>query len=99
MPGDIGQTNRQEDPAIHCCPPPPRWAMRFDVEPSAVPDAAPTDSGLRAVVGKLRNGCTTGATGMKAEHIKEWLGDMRREEAEDGVEGIWDRWRLFVALL
>ncbi len=36
---------------------------------------------------------------MKAEHIKEWLGDMRREEVEVGVEGIGDRWRLFVALL
>ncbi len=36
---------------------------------------------------------------MKAEHIKEWLGDMRRKELEDGVEGIGDRWRSFVALL
>jgi hypothetical protein len=57
------------------------------------------DSELRALVGKLRNGHAAGATGMKAEHIKEWLGDMRREEVEVGVEGIGDRWRLFVALL
>ncbi len=66
--------------------PPPGWAMRFNVEPSAVPDAAPTDSELRAVVGKLRNGRVAGATGMKAKHIKEWLGDMRHKEVEDGVE-------------
>ncbi len=74
-------------------------AMRFNVEPSAVPDAAPTDSELRAVVGKLRNGRAAGATGIKAKHIKEWLGDMRLEEAEDGVEGIGDHWQSFVALL
>jgi hypothetical protein len=50
-------------------------------------------------VGSLRNGCAGGATGMRAEHLREWLGDMKHEETEDGVEGIGDRWRLFVALL
>ena len=50
-------------------------------------------------MGNLRNGCAAGATGMKAEHLKEWLADMKREEAEDGVEGIGDRWRSFVMLL
>jgi hypothetical protein len=56
---------------LYTAVPPPGWAMRFNVESSAVPDAAPTDSELRAVVGKLCNGCAAGATGMKAEHIKE----------------------------
>ena len=73
--------------------------MRINVDPAAVPDAAPTDSELRAVVGKLCNGRAAGATGMKAEHLKEWLRDMKREEAEDGVEGIGDRWWTFVTLL
>ena len=37
---------------------------------------------------------------MKAEHLKEWLADIKREEREDnGVEGLGDRWRSFVALL
>ncbi len=36
---------------------------------------------------------------MKAKHLKEWLADMKRKEAEDGVEGIEDRWRSFVTLL
>ena len=36
---------------------------------------------------------------MKTEHLKEWLADMKREEAEDGMEGIGDRWWSFVALL
>ncbi len=73
--------------------------MRPNVDPSAVPDAAPTDSELRAVVGQLQNGRAAGATGMKAKHLKEWLADMRHKEAEDGVEGIGDPWRSFVALL
>ena len=73
--------------------------MRIIVDPFAVPDAAPPDSELRAVVGQLRIGRAAGATGMKAKHLKEWLADMKGEEADDGVEGIGDRWRWFVALL
>jgi hypothetical protein len=33
------------------------------------------------------------------EHLKEWLCGVRREEAEDGVEGAGERWRLFVSLM
>jgi hypothetical protein len=84
---------------LYTAVPPPGWAMQFNVEPSDVPDAALTDPELRAVVGKLHNGRAAGATEMKAKHTKEWLGDMRCKEAEDGVEGIGDRWRSFVALL
>jgi hypothetical protein len=37
---------------------------------------------------------------MKAEHLKEWLAAIMREEREEGgVEGLGDRWRSFVALL
>ncbi len=43
------------------------------------------------VVAKLWNGRAVGATGMKVEHLKEWLCSVRREEAEDGVEGAGDR--------
>jgi hypothetical protein len=81
--------------AVH----PPGWAMRFNVDPSNVPDAASTDSELRAVVGSLRNGRAAGATGMRAKHLNKWLGDMKCKETEDGVEGIGDRWWSFVALL
>ncbi len=84
---------------LYTAVPPPGWVMLFNVDPSNVPDAAPTDSELRAVVGSLRNGCAAGATGMRAKHLKEWLGDMKHEETEDGVEGIGDRWWSFVALL
>ncbi len=52
------------------------------------------------VVGQLRNGRAAGMTGMKAEHLKEWLADITLEErVEGGVEGLGDRWRSFVALL
>jgi hypothetical protein len=50
-------------------------------------------------MGNLHNGRAAGATGMKAEHSKEWLVDIKRRETENGVEGIGDRWRSFVALL
>jgi hypothetical protein len=37
---------------------------------------------------------------MKAEHLKEWLADITLEEREEGgVEGLGDRWWLFVELL
>jgi hypothetical protein len=84
---------------LYTTAPPPGWAMQFNVDPSDVPDAAPTDSELRVVVGSLRNGCAAGTTGMRAKHLKEWLGNMKRKETEDRVEGIRDRWWSFVALL
>jgi hypothetical protein len=91
------QTNKRIQLYTTVCP--PGWAMHFNVDPSNVPDAALTDSELRAFVGNLCNGCVAGMTGMKAEHLKEWLADIKREETEDGEEGIGDRWQLFVALL
>ncbi len=72
--------------------------LPFHVDPAPVPDAAPTDSELQMVVGQLRNGRAAGATGMKAEHLKEWLANITLRE-EGGVEGLGDRWRSFVALL
>jgi hypothetical protein len=36
---------------------------------------------------------------MKAEHLKEWLRNIRCEETGDGVEGAGDCWRLFVSLI
>ncbi len=79
---------------------PPGEMLLFHVDPAPVPDAAPTDSELRMVVGRLRNGRAAGATGMKAEHLKEWLADITLEErVEGGVEGLGDRWWSFVALL
>jgi hypothetical protein len=78
---------------------PPGWLMPINVDPIPVPDSPPMDHKIQEVVAKLWNGRTVGATGMKAEHLKEWLHGVRCEEAEDGVEGAGDCWRLFVSLI
>jgi hypothetical protein len=52
--------------------------MGLNIDPSNVPDGAPTDSKLRVVVGQLSNGLAAGATGMKAKHLKEWLADVKK---------------------
>ncbi len=78
---------------------PPGWSMPINIDPIPVPDGPPIYHEIREVVAKLRNGCTAGATGMKVEHLKEWLHGVRREEAEDSVEGAGDRWRLLVSLI
>ncbi len=75
------------------------WLMPINVDPIPVPDGPPMDHEIRAVVAKLQNGWAAGATGMKAEHLKEWLCGIRCEEAEDGVEEAGDCWRLFVSLI
>jgi hypothetical protein len=73
--------------------------MPINVTPIPVPDGTPTDHEIREMAGKLRNRRAAGATGMQAEHLKEWLRGIKREEAADGVEGAGDCWRLFVALM
>jgi hypothetical protein len=84
---------------LYTAVPPPGWSMPINVTPTPVPDGTPMDHEIREVVGKLQNGRAAGATGMRAEHLKEWLRGIKREEAADGVEGAGDRWRLFVALM
>jgi hypothetical protein len=78
---------------------PPGWSLPINLTPIPVPDDTPTDHKIREVVAKLRNGRAAGATGMRAEHLKEWLHGIQREEAEDGEEDAGDRWRLFVSLI
>jgi hypothetical protein len=38
-------------------------------------------------------------TGMKTEHLEEWLCCIKREEAEASIEVAGDCWRLFVSLI
>jgi hypothetical protein len=70
---------------------PPGWSMSINVDPIPVPDSSLMDHEICEVVAKLRNGHAAGATGMKAEHLKEWLHGIRCEKAEEGVEGTGDR--------
>ncbi len=48
-------------------------ALQFNFPHFETSNKMPSDSELQKVVGGLRNGQATGATGMKAEHIKVWL--------------------------
>ncbi len=90
----------QERINLYAAHQPPEEMLPLHIDPAPIPDASSMDSELRMVVGQPRNGCAAGATGMKAEHLKEWLANIMLEEWEDGgVEGLGDRWRSFVALL
>ncbi len=61
----------------------------------------PTNGELRQVAGKLTNGQAAGASGMRAEHVKEWLDGVQQEEDPKGhgVDEAGDNWRLFVQLV
>ena len=77
---------------------PPGDPIPINVEAYSINDATPDDGELRAVVQGLCNGRAGGASGIKAEHLKEWLRGVLEEE-EKGTEGLGDRWRAFVRLI
>jgi hypothetical protein len=79
--------------------PPPGWALPINATPTAIPAGPPTDLEIRETVVKLWNAQAAGATGMKAEHLKGWLCDVKCEEAVDGKEGVGSRRRLFMSLI
>ena len=56
--------------------PPPGDPIPIHVQPFAIRDDVPEEPEIRAVVKGLRNGRASGASGMRAEHIKQWLRDM-----------------------
>ncbi len=97
-PREVGIADGREGGVVYSGPP-REWLLPINLTPIPVPDKPPTDPEIREVVAKLRNGCTAGATGMKAEHLKEWLCSIGREEAEESTEGAGDCWRLFVSLV
>jgi hypothetical protein len=75
--------------------------LPINVTPVKINNNALSDGKLQQVVGKLTNGQAAGASGMRAEHIKEWLRDVRWEEHLEGqgAEGTGDSWCLFVQLV
>ncbi len=62
---------------------PPGLPLPIQVNPTLVNDVAPMKAELRMVVGELQNGRAVSVMGMKAEHIKGWLANFKREERED----------------
>ena len=76
----------------------PGAPIPINIEPFAIDDSVPKEPEIRAVVKGMCNGRAGGASGIKAEEIKQWLQSMLMEE-EKGVKGLGDNWWLFVELI
>jgi hypothetical protein len=74
--------------------------LPINVAQVVINNDVPLDGKLRQVVGKLTNGQAAGASGMCAEHVREWLHGMQQEEDPEGhgVDSAGDSWCLFVQL-
>jgi hypothetical protein len=80
---------------------PPGEPLPINIDPTPIPDGVPTNSEVREAVGELANGRSGGASKMRAEHMKEWLQEIRREEDPKtaiGNQGAGDAWRLLMRL-
>jgi hypothetical protein len=79
----------------------PGEPLPINIDPVEIDDDTPSDGELRVAVGELTNGRAAGASGMRAEHVKAWLSDVRREEdpKDQGADGAGDNWRLFLRLV
>jgi hypothetical protein len=75
--------------------------LPINVTPVKINDDVLSNGKLQEVVGELTNGRAAGASGMRADHIKDWLRDVRQEEDPEGqgAEGMGDSWPLFVRLV
>ncbi len=75
--------------------------LPINITPVEINDDVPSKGKLWEVVGELTNGQAAGASGMHAEHIKEWLRGIQREEDLEGqgAEGTGDSWHLFIRLV
>jgi hypothetical protein len=87
--------------------PPMGTSLPFNFPYFKIPDGVPTNKEIRAMVSGLKNGQVTGATGMRAEHVKTWLSDIPHEEkvAQENPGRIADmgdlgkKWRIFVEMI
>ncbi len=81
---------------------PPGEPLPININPAPNPDGVPTDLEVQEAVGELTNGRSGGASKMRAEHMKEWLQGIRREEDPKtaiGNQGAGDAWRLLMRLV
>ena len=60
--------------------PPPGTNITISVQPLPVYDSVPTEDEIELVVTRLRNHCSGGPSGMRAEHLKRWLATARKAE-------------------
>ncbi len=75
--------------------------LPIKVTPAEINNNVLSNGELRGVVGELTNGQAAGTSGMRTEHVKKWLHDVRWEEDPEnqGAEGAGDSWRLFVRIV
>ena len=68
--------------------PPPGDPVPITVAPFNILDDVPDDAEIEVAVRRLRRGKAPGPTGLRADHLKEWLDAARREHEPDSAN--WD---------
>ncbi len=92
---------------LYAWAPPKGVALPFNFLHFAIPDGIPTNKEIHTVGVGLKNGQAAGATRMRPEHVKAWLGDILHKEkaarenpgktANKGELG--NKWRIFVQMI
>jgi hypothetical protein len=79
----------------------PGEPLPINIDPVDINNATPSNGELRVAVGELTKCRAAGASGLRAEHVKAWLSDMRREKdpKDQGADSAGDNWRLFIRLV
>ena len=79
------QTGKREE--LYAKVQPPGDPIPINLQPFNIYDSVPKEPEIQVVVKAMRNGRAGGASGIKAEHMKQWLRDMMQEE-EQGQRGL-----------
>ena len=66
--------------ALYACRTSPGEPLPINITPVPLPNGAPTNSEVCVAAGELSNGWSGGASKMRAEHVKEWLQGIQKEE-------------------
>jgi hypothetical protein len=92
---------------LYAWAPPMGVALTFNFLHFAIPDGVPINKEMHAVVSGLENGQAADATGIRAKHIKAWLGDIWHEEKAArenpgktaNMGELKSKWRIFVQMI
>jgi hypothetical protein len=92
---------------LYAWAPPMGTSLPFNFPYFEIPDSVPTEEEIRTMVSGLKSRQATGATGMRAEHVKTRLSNIRHEEkvAQENPGRIVDtgdlskKWRIFIKMI
>ena len=84
---ELGQVT-SEWTNLYTAIPPPGDPIEVMVSPFDIPDGTPTEDEIADAVGRLKRGKAPGPTGIRSDHLKDWLAAARREETPDSTN--WD---------